>query len=447
MIGKSRTLLSPLFGLAVLLCALFATPQAYAVTIERVLSLGGIEAWLVRDNTNPIITMRFAFRGGAALDPVGREGLANMVSTLLDEGAGDLDSKIFQGRLEDLVITLRFDAGRDNFGGRLRTLVENKATAFELLTLALTRPRFDAEPLERIRSQIFSSLRQEAEDPNTIAGKTLFKTLFPAHPYGRPVDGTLKSVAAITQTDLKGFVKRRLAKDNLAIGVVGDITAEALKTVLDKTFGGLPAKAWAWAIPEAVLKGQGRTVVVTKPAPQSAIVFADKGPKRQDPDFYAAYVMNHVLGGGGFTSRLYNTVREKRGLAYSVYSALHPLDRAGLIFGGAGTANKSVSETIAVMRGEWTRMATQGMSEKELADAKTFLTGSYPLSFTSSDRIASMLIGIQMDNLGIDYPDRRNGLIEAVTLDDVNRLAKELLRPDQLTVVVVGRPDGVKSTN
>lgn len=447
MIGKSRTLLAPLFGLAVLLCVLFATPQAYAVTIERVLSLGGIEAWLVRDNTNPIITMRFAFRGGAALDPEGREGLANMVSTLLDEGAGDLDSKIFQGRLEDLVITLRFDAGRDNFGGRLRTLVENKATAFELLTLALTRPRFDAEPLERIRSQIFSSLRQEAEDPNTIAGKTLFKTLFPAHPYGRPVDGTLESVAAITQTDLKGFVKRRLAKDNLAIGVVGDITAEALKTVLDKTFGGLPAKAWAWAIPEAVIKGQGRTVVVTKPAPQSAIVFADKGPKRQDPDFYAAYVMNHVLGGGGFTSRLYNTVREKRGLAYSVYSALHPLDRAGLIFGGAGTANKSVSETIAVMRGEWTRMATQGMSEKELADAKTFLTGSYPLSFTSSDRIASMLIGIQMDNLGIDYPDRRNGLIEAVTLDDVNRLAKELLRPDQLTVVVVGRPDGVKSTN
>ena len=447
MTGKSRTLLAPLFGLAVLLCVLFATPQAYAVTIERVLSLGGIEAWLVRDHTNPIITMRFAFRGGAALDPEGREGLANMVSTLLDEGAGDLDSKIFQGRLEDLVITLRFDAGRDNFGGRLRTLVENKATAFELLTLALTRPRFDAEPLERIRSQIFSSLRQEAEDPNTIAGKTLFKTLFPAHPYGRPVDGTLESVATITQTDLKGFVKRRLAKDNLAIGVVGDITAEALKTVLDKTFGGLPAKAWAWAIPEAVLKGQGRTVVVTKPAPQSAIVFADKGPKRQDPDFYAAYVMNHVLGGGGFTSRLYNTVREKRGLAYSVYSALHPLDRAGLIFGGAGTANKSVSETIAVMRGEWTRMATQGMSEKELADAKTFLTGSYPLSFTSSDRIASMLIGIQMDNLGIDYPDRRNGLIEAVTLDDVNRLAKELLRPDQLTVVVVGRPDGVKSTN
>ena len=447
MIGKSRTLLAPLFGLAVLLCVLFATPQAYAVTIERVLSQGGIEAWLVRDHTNPIITMRFAFRGGAALDPEGREGLANMVSTLLDEGGGDLDSKIFQGRLEDLVITLRFDAGRDNFGGRLRTLVENKATAFELLTLALTRPRFDAEPLERIRSQIFSSLRQEAEDPNTIAGKTLFKTLFPAHPYGRPVDGTLESVAAITQTDLKGFVKRRLAKDNLAIGVVGDITAEALKTVLDKTFGGLPAKAWDWAIPEAALKGQGRTVVVTKPAPQSAIVFADKGPKRQDPDFYAAYVMNHVLGGGGFTSRLYNTVREKRGLAYSVYSALHPLDRAGLIFGGAGTANKSVSETIAVMRGEWTRMATQGMSEKELADAKNFLTGSYPLSFTSSDRIASMLIGIQMDNLGIDYPDRRNGLIEAVTLDDVNRLAKDLLRPDQLTVVVVGRPDGVKSTN
>ena len=447
MTGQPRTLLAPLFLLAVLLCVLFAPPTAGAVTIERVVSSGGIEAWLVRDHTNPIITMRFAFRGGAALDPEGREGLANMVSALLDEGAGDLDTKTFQEQLEDLVITLRFDAGRDNFGGRLRTLVENKATAFELLTLALTRPRFDAEPVERIRSQILSSLRQEAEDPNAIAGKTLFKTLFPVHPYGRPVDGTLESVAAITRDDLKGFVKRRLAKVNLAIGVVGDITVEALKPVLDETFGGLPTKAGVWAIPEAALQGQGRTVVVTKPAPQSAIVFADKGPKRQDKDFYAAYVMNHVLGGGGFTSRLYNTVREKRGLAYSVYSALHPLDRAGLIFGGAGTANKSASETLAVMRGEWTRMAAKGMSDTELADAKTYLTGSYPLRFTSSDRIASMLIGIQMNNLGIDYPDRRNGLIEAVTLGDVNRLAKKLLRPDQLTVVVVGQPDGVKSTN
>ncbi|MAF95932.1 MAG: peptidase M16 [Rhodospirillaceae bacterium] len=447
MTGKTTTFFAPLFLLVLLVGVLFAPPQAYAVTIERVLSPGGVEAWLVRDHTNPIITMRFAFRGGAALDPGGREGLANMVSALLDEGAGDLDSKTFQGRLEDLVITLRFDAGRDNFGGRLRTLVENKKTAFELLTLALTRPRFDAEPVARIRSQILSSLRQDAEDPNAIAAKTLFKTLFPAHPYGRPVDGTLESVAAITRTGLMGFVRRRLARDNLVIGVVGDITADMLKPVLDKTFGGLKDKARPWAIPEAALQGRGRTVVVSKPVPQSAIVFAGKGLKRRDRDFYAAYVMNHVLGGGGFTSRLYNTVREKRGLAYSVYSALHPLDRAGLIFGGAGTANKRASETIAVMRGEWKRMAAKGMSEKELADAKTFLTGSYPLRFTSSDRIASMLIGIQMDDLGIDYPDRRNGLIEAVTLADVNRLAKKLLRPDQLTVVVVGRPDGVKSTN
>ncbi len=349
MTGKPRTLLAPLYLLAVLLCVLFAPPTAGAVTIERVLSPGGIEAWLVRDHTNPIITMRFAFRGGAALDPEGREGLANMVSTLLDEGAGDLDSKTFQGRLEDLVITLRFDAGRDNFGGRLRTLVENKATAFDLLTLALTRPRFDTEPLERIKSQILTSLRQEAEDPNTIAGKTLFKTLFPAHPYGRPVDGTLDIVAAITQTDLKGFVQRRLAKDNLTIGVVGDITADALMTVLDKIFGGLPAKAWAWAIPEAALKGQGRTVVVTKPAPQSAIVFADKGPKRQDPDFYAAYVMNYILGGGGFNSRLYEEVREKRGLAYSVYSYLYTLEHAGLYLGGVATRNDGVRESLDII--------------------------------------------------------------------------------------------------
>jgi zinc protease len=433
---------------AVLALAVFvAAPlPADAVTVERVVSPGGIEAWLVPDHTNPIISMRFAFRGGAALDPEDKGGLANMTSALLDEGAGELDSKAFQGKLEDLVISLRFNAGRDNFGGSLKTLVENLDTAFNLLKLAMTEPRFDKEPVERIRSQILSGLRQEKEDPGTVARLRLMKTLFPGHPYGRPVDGTEESVAKLTRKDLERFVAARLARDNLIIGIVGDIKADALKPLLDKTFGGLPAKAAGWKVPDADARGTGRTIVVKKPVPQSSIVFADKGPKRDDPDFYAAYVMNHVLGSGGFTSRLYVTIREKRGLAYSVYSGLHPLERAGLIVGGAGTANARVAETLRVLKGEWARMASSGLTETELADAKTFLTGSYPLRFTSSGRIASMLVGIQIDNLGIDYMARRNGLIEAVSLADVNRLARQVLNRDRLTIVVVGQPEGVKST-
>lgn len=447
MIRKIHILIAPVFAIVFVAAGLLSSSPAFAVKIERVVSPGGIEAWLVRDHTNPIISMRFAFRGGSGLDPAGRVGLANMTASLLDEGAGDLDSSAFQQKLEDLVITLRFRAGRDTISGRLVTLVENRDTAFSMLAMAMTKPRFNVEPVERIRSQLLAEIRQDTEQPGAIAGKTMFKTLFPTHPYGRPTDGFKDDVTAITKEDLKAFTAERLAKDNLIIGIVGDIQPGTLAKLLDTTFGGLPDKAKPWTLPETSPKGAGRTIVVKKGVPQSSIVFAEKGLKRNHPDFYAAYVMNYVFGSGGFTSRLYDTIREKHGLAYSVYTGLHPLDHAGLVFGAAGTANANVGETLHLLRREWRKMADNGMNDKELADAKTYLTGSYPLRFTSSGSIAAMLVGIQRDNLGIDYMDRRNGLIEAVSLDHVNRIAKKLLRADDLTVVIVGDPKGVESSN
>ena len=309
----------------------------------------------------------------------------------------------------------------------------------------MTAPRFDDEPVSRIRDQILAGLRRDQENPNTIASRTLLRALFPDHPYGRPVGGTLESIAAITTGGLKRFVEKRLARANVAIGVVGDITPKVLARLLDSTFGGLPERAAPGRVPETKPAASNEIIVVTKPVPQSAIVFGQEGIKRDDPDFYAAYVMNYVLGGGGFTSRLYGEVREKRGLAYSVYSSLYPLDRAALILGGAGTANARVAETLSVVREEWRRLAAGGLTVNELADAKTYLTGSFPLRFTSSGRIASMLVGMQRDNLGIDYLERRNSYIEAVTLDDVNRVARRILRADRLIVVVVGEPDGVTS--
>lgn len=431
-------------GLALALAAV--VQPAAAVEVERVQSAGGVEAWLVRDHTNPIITVRLAFRGGAALDPTGKEGLANMVASLLDEGAGDLDSQAFQGRLEDLSISLRFDAGRDAFGGRLRTLTENRDAAFGLLRMALGAPRFDEAPMARIRTQILTSLKRALEDPDTIARRALARALFPDHPYGRPVEGTPESVGAISAEDLRRFVAERLGRDNLVIGVVGDISADQLAPLLDQTFDALPAKAASWSVPDTRPRASGETVVINKPVPQSAIVFGHGGPKRDDPDFFAAYVMNYVLGGGGFTSRLYSEVREKRGLAYSVYSYLNPLDHAALIVGGAGTANERVADTLAIVRSIWRRMAEEGLGVEELADAKTYLTGSFPLRFTSSRSVAGILVAMQVENLGIDYLDRRNGLIEAVTLADVGRVARRFLDPDGLTVVVVGEPDGLAAT-
>jgi zinc protease len=438
--------MTPRALLTAVVLILLASLPARAVDVQRVVSPGGIEAWLVEDHSNPIISLDLAFRGGAALDPTGREGLANLVSGLLDEGAGELDSQAFQLRLADLSIRLSFDAGRDTFGGTLRTLTGNRDTAFDLLRLALGQPRFDAEPVERIRGQILARVRRDAEDPDRIAGRALRRLFFPGHPYGRPVDGTSQSIAAITGNDLRRFVAERLARDVLKVAVVGDITAAQLAPLLDRTFLALPAAAVPARVAETEPQGGGEVVVIRKDIPQSVVALGHAGLKRGHPDFYTAYVVNYIMGGGGFASRLYEEVREKRGLAYSVHAYLYPQDHAAMLIGGVATANGRVGQSLELIRREWARMAESGPSAEELEAAKTFLTGSYALRQSSSGRIASMLLDFQLENLGIDYINRRNDYIEAVTLDDARRVARQLYREDQLTVVVVGQPEGVEAT-
>lgn len=418
-------------------------PAAHAVTVERVVSPGGIEAWLVQDHANPIIAIDLAFRGGAATDPNGKEGLANLTSGLLDEGAGDIDALGFQTRLEDLAIHLSFDAGRDAFAGSMRTLTENRDAAFELLRLALTAPRFDTEPVERMRAQVIANLRREAEDPDDIATKAWFKAAYPEHPYGRPTDGTPESVARITRADLKDFTARRLARDQLIVGVAGDITPAQLAPLLDVTFGKLPAKAAPFALPQATPRLSGEATVIARDIPQSVAIFGQGGLLRQDPDWYAAYTLNYIMGGGGFSSRLMAEVREKRGLAYSVHSYLYPFDRSAVWLGGVATKNTRIAESLRLIRDEWRRMAEAGPTEQELANAKTYLTGSWPLLLDGTQRIAGVLVAMQRDKLGIDYLERRNGFIEALTVDDLRRVASRLIKPDALTMVVVGTPDSL----
>jgi zinc protease len=441
----ARSRYASTLALLMLTAGMFAaTPRGEAAAkVERVVSPGGIEAYLLSEPSIPFLSLSMHFKGGAALDPKGKEGLAHMVSGLLDEGAGELDSQAFRTELEDLAIRLSFDAGRDEFAGQLKTLTENRRRAFELLRLALAEPRFDVEPVERIRSQIQASLRRRSEDPDYLAGVTWFETAFPDHAYGRPVQGTVDSVATITVDDLRGFVDRRLARDNLVIGVAGDVTAEELKPLLDLAFGDLPPSSAPVDIAEAT-PDLGQTVVVRRDIPQSQVIFGETGIKRNDPEFYAAYVANHILGGGGFTSRLTDEVRERRGLAYSVYSYLYPADHSPLWLGGLGTTNASVGEALRLVRQEVEKIAQGEVGEAELKDAKTYLTGSFPLRLTSNDAIAGMLVSMQVNELGIDYLDKRNGYIEAVTLDDLRRVAARLYDPAKLLVVVVGDPQGLQ---
>ena len=434
-----------LFSLTVLAFVAFAVPAEAGPRIDRVRSPGGVEAWLVEDHSVPVISLRVIFRGGAALDPADKLGLANMTASLLDEGAGPLDAQAFQRRMEDLSISLSFEDALDTFGGSLKTLSANKDTAFDLFRLAMTEPRFDAEAVERIRSGILARIRRSAADPDYLAGRLWWSRAFPDHPYGRPTNGTVETVSRIGQADLKGFVTRRLARDTMYIGVVGDVTPAELAPMLDRVFGALPAQAAPYALPAVEPRAAGTIAVIERPVPQSVVLFGESGIKRNDPDFYTAFVMNHILGGGSFSSRLYQEVREKKGLAYSIGTYLYPLDWSPLILGSVATQNARVGESIALIRQEWGRMASNGVTDEELSAAKDYLTGSYVLQFDNTDKIARLLVSIQLDDLGIDYIDKRNSYLQAVTRADIARVAKRLLDAKTLSFSVVGQPAGLPS--
>jgi len=329
----------------------------------------------------------------------------------------------------------------------MRTLSDRRDQAVDLLALALAEPRFDADSLERVRGSILSQIQRDAENPQSIVWRNLLQSLFPSHVYGRQSRGTMETVKALTRDDLLQFHRARIVREGMMIGVVGDITPEELKPLLDRAFGRLPAKGTTEAVVEAKSEAPGSTTVIRRAIPQSVVAFGHFGIKRDDPDFYAAYVVNYILGGGGFNSRLMEQVREKRGLAYSVTSYMATYERAGLVLGSVGTENGQAAKSLELIREEWKRMRDEGPTEQELANAKTYLTGSFALQLSSTTRIARMLVSIQADKLGIDYLDKRNSYIEKVTIADARRAAKRLYDPDKLTVVVVGDPANLATTN
>jgi zinc protease len=424
---------------------LAASAPAYATTIERVVSPDGIEAWLVHEPAVPLITVEFAFAGGAVQDPPGKAGTANLTAALLDAGAGDLDSKAFSDRLERKAIEMGFSAQRDTIRGSLRTLAENRDEAFDLLRLALTAPRFDAKDVDVNRAQILSLLRRETTNPGDIASQRWWETAFQGHPYGRPVSGTPETVPNITIDDLKAYAHRVLARGNLKIAVVGDIDAETLKPLLDRVFGALPVTPDLMPVANATPQGLGRRIDVSLDVPQTVVDFGGPGIARSDPDFMAAYLVNHILGGGSSDSRLYREVREKRGLAYSVSDSLVWLDHAALFIGGTATRADRAGETVDLIEKEIGRLAESGPTAAELTEAKNYLNSSFALNLDTSDKIAAFMVQIQLDGIGSDYFTKRPEMINAVTLADAQRVAKRFLDKG-LLVTVVGKPQGVAAS-
>jgi zinc protease len=432
-------------ALLALACLLLAAPAQAAFQIQRVVSPGGIEAWLLEDHRVPIMSLDLSFKGGAALDPKGKEGLATLTASMLDEGAGNLNSTAFQKELADKSIGFSFGADLDSVTGQVKTLTQYRDRAFEMLGIALEKPRLDAEPLERMRNEMVTSIATNMGSPNYIARRKLTETLFAGHPYARPPSGTVASVRGITVGDIHGFIKERFGRDEMLITAAGDITPAELSALLDKTFASLPAKAAPFAIPEAKPSDAGTTVTIQRAIPQTVISIGAPGMKRDDPDWYTGQVINYVLGGGGFQSRLMDAVRgagTKKGLSYGVSSAFAPYKYGGVVLAGGSTRNATAAETLSVVKAVFDKMHSDGITDAEMKDAKTYLTGSFPLSLTSTDRLAALLMQLRVNDLGIDYLDRRDALINGVTAEDAKRVAARLLDPAKLTVVMVGQPEG-----
>lgn len=432
--------------LAGLVALCMTLPAAAEVKIQEVTSPGGIKAWLVEEHSIPFTALEIRFRGGTSLDAADKRGAIYLMTALLEEGAGDMDARAFARAQEALAASFSYDAHDDSLSISARFLTENRGEAVALLRQTIHAPRFDQDALDRVRAQVISGLMSDAKDPRDIASSTFAAMAFGDHPYGTDGKGTVESVSALTRADMETARAAVFARDRLYVGAVGDITADELGALLDTLLADLPDTGAPMPGPAEVTISGG-TTVVDFDTPQSVVIFGQSGIARDDDDFFAAYVMNQVLGAGGFESRLMEEVREKRGLTYGVYSYLAPKDLAAVYMGSVSSGNDRVAEAVSVIAAEWRRMAETGVTPEELERAKTYLTGAYPLRFDGNGQIASIMVGMQMDDLPIDYIATRNDKVNAVTLEEANRVARELLDPDNLHFVVVGQPRGLEAGN
>ena len=425
--------------LAALALTLFAATPLCAAEIRNIDLGKKAEVWFAEDHTVPIIAFNISLLAGSAYDPTGKAGLAAFAGAMLDEGAGGMDSKAFHEALANRAIAFSARADRDYLVISISTLKENAPEAMRLLQLALTRPRFDNDALQKVRAQIIQSLQQDQAEPQRVAARGFSRSFFGDHAYAHAVNGEIGSIASITAADLRDFARGHWVKSGLKVAVAGDISAPALAKLLGETF--LPVSgANAPALPNVGRLGTPGVHVIALPVPQPTAVFGLPGIMRHDPDFIPGYVANHILGGGDFSSRLMEEIRVKRGLTYGISTSLTAYSKAAVMQGSVATRANAIRQTVQVVKDTLANFAKNGPTQQELDDAKTYLTGSFPLAFASNSGTASQLGTYLRQNLDIGYVARRNSLIQAVSLEDVKRVARRLYDPARLTVVIGGSP-------
>jgi len=407
--------------------------------IQVVTSPGGVTAWLVQESFVPIIAMEMSWKGGAETEPEAKLGGAWLLGYMMNEGAGELDTQAYGARMEDLNMSFGCSVSVDWSGCALSTLKETSDEAFDMARLALSQPRFDAEPLERAKRELAVSLQEAETDPGTLAARAMNAQVLPGHPYGRIA--TAETAGSVTRDDIIALKAALMTKDRLLVTVVGDISAEELKPKLDEMFGSLPATSALPPVADVEARpAPAEPVVIDFPIPQTLVEFSGPGIKRDDPDFYAAYVLNYILGGGGFSSRLMDDIREKKGLTYGISTFQSLQTHLWRWNGDASTKNETAREVVKLVKEHIARLGAEGPTEAELNDAKAYLTGAYPLNFDTNSKIARNLMAVRQDGLGLDYVSKRNGYINAVTLDDLKRVAATYMKPEAFTFVLVGQP-------
>lgn len=414
-------------------------PEAgFAARVRAIRSPGGIDAWLLEDHTLPILSLRFGFRGGPTLDPPDRAGTARLLADLLGEGAGPFDGPAFRRALGEKGIRLFFDVTGDDLRGEMLMLEKDIDHAFALLGIALNAPRLSSDDLTRLGRAAASEARAELNRPDLVAARNLAAHGFGPHPYGRPARGRPDDLERISVADLAALRARALTRGNLRVALVGAIGPEAAGRALDRAFADLPHAA-PESIPETVLTGLGTRLVTRLDLPQAAIRFARPGIPRRDPDFLAAIVAVHCLGGGTFSARLFTELRERRGLCYAAWATLQVAQGACTLVGATSVRNDRVAEAIGVIETEILRLR-EGLGRDELTRAKGYLTGSYVLRFDSSSAIAHRLLELQFDGRDIAWLDERNRRIAAVTEADIRRAVARLVGAGDLLVAVAGNP-------
>lgn len=432
--------------LTIVAWAFYVATASAETDIKEITTKGGIKVWLVEEHSIPFIALEVSFKGGASLDAADKSGATYLMTGLLEEGSGDMDATAFSRTTEELAASFGYNAGRDSISISAQVLKENHQEALGLLKQALMQPSFNPVAFDRVQKQVLSIIKSNQTDPNFIAGSKLRSLAYPNHAYRQPLEGRLETVSKLSVEDMIAAHKGAFTKDRMYVSVVGDISAEELGPLLDELLGELPETGPA--LPQKTeFAVSGGLTVVDFDTPQTVAIWAQSGIDRDDSDFFAAYLLNHVLGGSGFTARLTQEVREKRGLTYGVYSYLASYDYVSIWAGSVSSSNDRIKTAIEVIQDEWRKMAANGVTQEELDAAKKYQTGAYPLRFDGNGRIANMLVGMQMQDLPIDYPITRNDKINAVTLEDVNRVAKHLMQPDALRFVVVGKPEGLVSTD